>query len=128
MKEELQDKHEDYRYIPHEEWWDLLYTMEVKDNSKIYASNINRPETSKAALINSDSNNSMMFPRNKKARTGVLPSYKQHGTNNLEHHGVQSYCVLRNKLGISERKWKYHIYENSFGKISNQAYIKDGLG
>ena len=32
MQDTLEYKHADYRSIPHEEWYDLLSTMEVKDN------------------------------------------------------------------------------------------------
>ena len=34
MQDELEDKDKDYRSVPHEEWCDILYTMQAKDNRK----------------------------------------------------------------------------------------------
>ena len=34
MQDELEDKHEDYFPIPHEEWCDLLSRMAIKDHRK----------------------------------------------------------------------------------------------
>ena len=68
------------------------------------------------------------MPRKKKTRTGVLPSRKQHKKNTPKHHGTQQYCVVWNKAWIPEQKWKYHTSENFFGKRSDQASIKSGLG
>ena len=60
-------------------------------------------------------------------RTDVIPSRKQHGENIPKHNDAQGYCVLCKKLGMPEKKWKSHIYENLFGKIHHQQYIKDIL-
>ena len=92
------------------------------------ADHINRIETSKADPVNSNRDNSIMVLRNKKARTGVLPSHKQHGKKTPKRHGKHCYCMLWNMTGMPDRKYKSHISRNWFGKISDQQYVKDGLG
>ena len=89
MKDVLEDNHGDYCSIPHEEWCDLLSTMEVKDNKKRAADQIKRLATSKAAPINSKRDGYTRVPRKKKARAGVLPIRKQHGKRTSKHHGAQ---------------------------------------
>ena len=98
--------------------------MEVKDNIKRVAAHIKRLAASKAAPINSDSDNYTRVPRKKKVRTGILPSHKQHGKNTPNNHGAQRYCVLCKNAGMPERKWKSHSSENCFGKNSVQAYVR----
>ena len=64
----MEDKHEDYHTITHEEWCYLLYTTEVKGNKKRAAAYIKRLSTYKAAPINYDINNSVKVPLKNKAR------------------------------------------------------------
>ena len=127
MQDELEDKNEDYCPIPHEEWFNLISTMEVKDNSKRAVAQIKRLVTSKSVPVNYGSDDPIRFPRNKKVRTDVIPSRKQHGGNIPKHHDAQCYCVMCKKAVIPEKKWRSHIYENLFGKIHRQQYIKDIL-
>ena len=117
MQDELEDNHEDYCYILHEYWYDLLSTIEVKENRKRDITQIKRLETSKAAS-NYDSNEPIVVPRKKMVRTGVLTNFKQQENNILNHHGAQSYCVIIKKAGIPERKYMSHISEKCFGKRS----------
>ena len=58
--------------MPHEEWCDLLSTMEAKDNIKRAAYQIKRLAASKVAPANSGSDTSAKVPLKKKARTAVL--------------------------------------------------------
>ena len=88
MQDEFEDKSEDYCSLTHEKWCNLLSTMEVKDNRKRAAAQINMLATSKSAPVNSDSNSSVTFPCNDKARTGVLPTRKNKGKKNPNHHGT----------------------------------------
>ena len=76
--------------------------MEVKDNTKMSAAHIKRLATYKAAPVNSDSKKPVRVPHKDKARTGVLPSHKQHVKNITRHYGAQLYCVLCKKAGIPE--------------------------
>ena len=46
----------------------------------------------------------MMIPRKKKAKTGVLRSTKSPKRVHTRHHGIQRYCVLYKKAGITEHK------------------------
>ena len=48
MQYELEDNQEDYRYLYHKDWCDLLSTIEVKENRKRAAIQIKRIITSKA--------------------------------------------------------------------------------
>ena len=105
-----------------------MSTMEVKYNSKSDAAHINSLATSKVALINSDNDNSNRVLCKNKARTGVLPICKQQGKKNPKYHGDQWYCILCKKVVILDCECKYHIYDNCFGKRSNQASVKDVLG
>ena len=91
MHDELEDNQEDYHYLTHEYWCDLLYTIKVKDNRKRGAAKINMIATSRDAS-HSDSNESIIDHCNKKARTVVIR--KQQGKNIPKHHGAQSYCIL----------------------------------
>ena len=94
MKYELEDKHDNYRSIPHEKWCDLLSITEVKDNRKRATDQIKRLVTSNAELVNYGSNDCIRVMRKNKARTGVLPRRKQNEKNTPKHHGAQRYCVL----------------------------------
>ena len=40
MQDEMQDKDKDYSSLKHEEWCDLMYTTEAKDNRKRSADQI----------------------------------------------------------------------------------------
>ena len=80
--------------------------MEVKDKIKRAAAQIKNLAASKAAPVSSDSDVSIIFPRDKKASNSFLPSQKhQMGNNSPKHHGDQRYCILCNKAGIPEGKW-----------------------
>ena len=76
MQDDLEDNHEEYRSILHEYCCDLLSTIEFKDNSQRAATQVKRLATSIAALVSSDSNESVRVPRKKRVRTGVLPNRK----------------------------------------------------
>ena len=82
--------------------------MEVKDNSKRDAAQIKRLETSKAAPVNSDSDDSIRVPCKKKVRNGVLPSHKQHGEKTPKRHRLQRYLLLCKKEVMPEQKYKSH--------------------
>ena len=75
---------------------------------------------SKAALANSDSDESIRVTHNNNAMTDVLPECKQKEKNTPKNSGNHSYYILRKKAGMLERKWKFHISKNCFGKFSNE--------
>ena len=79
MQDELEDNHEDYCSILHEEWCELLSTIEVKDNSKRFAAQIQRLVSSIAASVNPISDEPIRVTRKKKARTDVLTNRKMYG-------------------------------------------------
>ena len=89
MQNELEDKDEEYSSILHEEWCDLLSTIEFKDNSKRSASHIKRFATSKALSVDYYSGISIRVPRKNKESNGVLPDNKHHGENIPKHHGAK---------------------------------------
>ena len=76
MKDQLEYNNQDDRSILHEDWCDLISTVEVKDNRKRVATQIKRFSTSKQAS-NYDINESVRAPRNERVRTGFLTNFKQ---------------------------------------------------
>ena len=62
MHNELEDNNQDYRFILHEHWCDLLYVIEVEENRERDATHIKRLATSKEAS-NYDSDESVRVPR-----------------------------------------------------------------
>ena len=67
-----------------------------------------RLAASKAEPANSDSNTYAKVPRNKKARTGVLPDCNQQYKKSPQCIGAQCYCMMCKKSGMPERKCKLH--------------------
>ena len=128
MHNYLYDNIQDYGSLPHKYWCDLLSTMEKKDNRKRAATQIKRVAASKAAPANYDSNAYKRFPLKKKARTVVILDQKNQVKNSSKNIGSQIYCVLYKKDRIIEHNWKSHSSKNCFGKFSDQAYVKEGLG
>ena len=82
------------------------------------ASHIKRLAPSKSAPINSVRDNSVKVPRNNKARTGVLPSCKQHGKNASNHRVYQRYFIIFKNTGMPERNYKLHSSKNFFVEVS----------
>ena len=105
-----------------------MSTTEVKYNRKTAAAQTKSLATSKAAPVNSDSNNYTRVSRKNKSRDGVLTDHKYQGKNTPNHHGYQSYCLLSKKAGMHVHKYKLHSSKNFFGKRSAQASVKDILG
>ena len=101
--------------------------MDVKENSKRSAYQIEKLADSKEAPESSDSDVSRRVPSKNNERTGVLPTRKQQGKKTPKHSITHSYCILFKKAGIPESKWKLHSSDNYFGKSSYQATIKDVL-
>ena len=126
MQDEFEDNQEDYLSLTHEDCCDLLSKIEVKDNRKIAATQINNIASDRASS-RSDSEGSVRIPRNKKSRTGVLLNNK--GPNKApKHHGSRRHCVSFNKAGMSEQKYMSYSAEDCFGESSNQKTINDVLG
>ena len=96
IQDELENNKEDYCPLAHEYWCDLLSTIKVKDNSKRAATQINMLATSRSAS-HSDSNKSVRVPCKNRARTGVIPSRKQHKKKAMKHNGIQCCCALCKK-------------------------------
>ena len=106
----------------------LCTTQRQKDNRKRAADQINNIAVSKAASIKSYSDASVRVPLKKKSRTIIPLSLNRQGKKIPRHHGAQ-HCLLMYKMsGMPNIKWKFHSSKNSFGKRSNQASIRDGLG
>ena len=127
MQDELEDNQEDYLYLTHAYWCDLLSTIEVKDIRKRAATKIKKIDSSRAAS-NYDSDGYVSTQSKKKEWTGILCNNK--GTNNKapKHHATHQNCVLCKKAGIPDIKYMPHSSEECFGKSSNQKNIKYGLG
>ena len=73
MQDELEDQPEDYSSFNYEDWCDLLSTIDVKDESKRAAAQINKIDFSRSASL-SDINKFVRIPRKNNPRNGVLRS------------------------------------------------------
>ena len=102
--------------------------MDDKDNRKRVAGYIKILAASKAVLTNYNSNISAYVTCKKTARIGVLPEHKKQGKKPPKYRGSQSYFVLYNKAGITDRKYKSHRSKDLFGRRYDQEYIKEGPG
>ena len=127
MQDELEDNQEDYHYLTHEDWCDLLSTIKVKDNRKSSETEINKIGSAGAASI-SDSNGYFRILRKNKARNGFLQLKKGIHNKAPKHHGTQRHCVLCKKAGMSEQNYMFHSAEEYFGNCTNQKNIKGVLG
>ena len=125
MQDKLEDYPEDYHYLNHEDWCDLLSTIEVKDERKRAAVQIKNIASARESSL-SDSDKSARNPRKKKASTGVLRSKTPHKKAH-KHHGIQQYCVICKKVGMPERKFMPHSAEDFTGVHTNQT-ITYGMG
>ena len=103
MQDELDDHPENYCSLTYEYWWDLLSTIEFKDERKRAAAQIKNIASARASSF-SDSSDSERISRKKKARTGVLRSNKPWKKAH-KHHSIQRYCVLCKKEGMPEQKY-----------------------
>ena len=103
----MYDKDKDYCYFPHEEFCDLLFAMESKDNRNRAAAQIKRLAAKKVVLADSDSNASPRVTYKKKDKTGVLPARNNQGRNIPKHRGSQRYCMMCNDSVMTERKYKF---------------------
>ena len=74
-----------------------------------------------------DSRESLRCPYKKKDGTGVLTS-RNTITNYLQNGGTQSYCALWKKTATPKCKYMLYSFVIWFGKRSDQAYFKEGLG
>ena len=88
------DNQEDYRSLAHEDWCDLLLTIEAKDNMKRAKAQIINIASARSTSY-PDSEKSVRVPRKKKSRTGVLrnkPNKKA-----PKHHSTHRHCVICKK-------------------------------
>ena len=95
MQYELDKTIHDYCSVPHEEWYDLLQTMEAKDNRKRATYEIKILAASKAAPANYDSVMSASVPHKQKASNGVLPDHNKQVNETDKNSGAQHYCVTQ---------------------------------
>ena len=93
MRDELDDHPEDYRSLTYEDWCDLLSTIEVKDERKRAAGHIKKIDSARSASL-SNSDESVIISRRKKANIGVSNFHKSSRRAHDRHHGAQRYCVL----------------------------------
>ena len=89
--------------------------MKVKDNINLSAAQIKRLATQKAVPVDSDSYAIHRFPLKNKDRTVLLATHKKQGNNTPNQIFSKCYCVMYNKYGIPECKYKLHIPENYLG-------------
>ena len=85
---------------------------------------INKISSAGAASLY-DSNNYVRIPKKKKAKTGVLRSNKPPKKTH-RHHGIQFYCVICKKAGMTDINYTSHSSKDCTGVRTNQ-YIKDGI-
>ena len=89
MRDELDDHTEDYCSLIYEDWFELLSTIEVKDESKRSSVHIKKIASARSASL-SDRNESVRIPRKKKAKTGVLRSKNPQEGRTI---GTMVYCI-----------------------------------
>ena len=114
MQDELEDNPEEYHSIAHEYWCDLLYTIEVKENRKRDATQINRLETSTVAS-NYNSNESVRVLCMNRLRTGVINNRKHQGGNTPKKQSAHRYYILKKKEGMPGRNYISHSTEDCLG-------------
>ena len=114
MKDELEEHQEDYWSFNYEDWCDLLYKTEVKDEMKREATQINNLASDREDSL-SDSGESVSITRKKKARTGIMCYNKGPHENSDKHLGTQTNCVICKKSGMPERKYMLHLAKDCVG-------------
>ena len=125
MQDDFENNQEDYCSLTHEDWCEILSTIEVKDNRKMSATQIRKIASAREAS-HYDRDKSISVPRNKKSRTGALINITNRKAPKL--HGNQSQLMLLKKAGFPKQKYMLHITEECFGKLSDQNSIRYGLG
>ena len=90
--------------MPHKECCGILSTMASKDNRK--QGEDKKIAASKSAPDNSYSDTSRRMLRKRKASIGVLTARTHQDNKTPKYSGVQSYCILCKKSGMTEHKWK----------------------
>ena len=90
MQDDLDGHQEDYCLLTHEDWCDLLYTIEVKDNNKRASTQIKKIASARGAYL-SYRDISVSIPRKNKAifGDGVMSSNKGPHNKAPKHHGIQ---------------------------------------
>ena len=126
MQDELEDHQEYYHSLNYEDWCVLQSKIEVKDQSKRAANQINNIASDRAVYI-SDRDEYTRIPRNNKANTGILRSKKGPQKKANKRHGTQHYCVLCKKALMPEKKYMSHSSDDCTG-IRTNLTIKDGMG
>ena len=124
----MEEKYQDYWFLPCELWGDLMSNFYQKGSRNSAGAQIKRLYRQDTAIEESDSNDIPRIPWNKKARTGVLMDRKSNNNKTPKHGGTQNYCVLYKKSWIIELKFKLHSSDTCIGKCSDQASLKEGLG
>ena len=106
--------------MAYEDWCDLLSTIQVKDDRKRAANQINDITSNRAASL-SDSNESVSIMRKNRARLvdGVICSNKVPHKKSPKHHVTQSYCVLCKKAGMTEQDYMLYSSEECTGMRTN---------
>ena len=120
----MNDHPEYYFYFTYDDWCDLLYKINVKDERKRSALHINKIVSARAAS-QSDSNESTRILRSNKAKTGALRSNNSPRRAHERHHGAQRYCVLCKKAGIPERNYASHSAKDYTGVCTKHS-TEDG--
>ena len=103
MSDNIEDKDKYHRVLPHEEWCDLLSTLEINDANKRDAVKINKYLNHNFLNESSDCESSLLFPcNNNKTRTSNNPV----GMVWFHKHGViQRYFIICKKDGMMYRKY-----------------------
>ena len=94
MHDEMENKDKGYLSLSHKEWYDLMSTMEVKDNRKRAAYQIKILAAQKVVLVDYDINTIPRVTHKKKAGAGVLLDRNQQGKKTPKHKGYQHYFAL----------------------------------
>ena len=102
-KDEMDSKDKYYISLSYEEWCDLLYTLEDKDNRKMDAAHI-KIISKQRNVLDSNGNVRTRLLHKKKDSTGVLLSRKENKNKTPYHKGNQIYCVLSKKVVMTEHK------------------------
>ena len=100
----MNDHTEAYCSLTYEDCFDLLSTIEIKDERQMAAGHIKKIASVRAASL-SNSDKLVRVPKRNKAKTSVSDYHKSPRRAHYRHHGSHRYCVLFKKEVMPERKY-----------------------
>ena len=79
MQDDIEDKYKEYFYFPHQYWYDLLSTLEMKNSHNRYGDQMKILANYKSDPANSDRNVIPKVNHKNNAMNSILLVHKQQG-------------------------------------------------